>query len=217
MKILNLDEALDRAHDFRELVKSKSSGKATLLPVTKGFPPNVIEMLLSLGLNEVGESFAKELLDKNTTLDDQSILWHMVGRVQRNKVKKIHSLISLWHSVDRKDLIDEISKYSPQARVLIQVDVFDREAQGGCSVDNVESLLEYSIKKNLKVDGLMTVGLNEDRVATEMAFKQVAKFSSALGLKEISMGMSEDFQIALDCGSTILRIGRGIFGERPSK
>ena len=93
----------------------------------------------------------------------------------------------------------------------------DRSQQGGCSPENVPDLIEFASDKGLNVKGLMTIGVDRDINATRNIFAEMAKLSEKMGLKEISMGMSNDFEIAIDYGATILRIGRSIFGERAKK
>ena len=100
---------------------------------------------------------------------------------------------------------------------MIQVDMNARHTQGGCRPHDVSLLLDYANERGLKVEGLMTIGVNQNIVETKESFLALSKMSENLGLKEVSMGMSDDFEIALECGATILRVGRGIFGERENK
>ena len=125
--------------------------------------------------------------------------------------------MDLWHSVDRKELITEISKYKKNSKILIQVSLNDRHKQGGCSPQKVPDLIEFASDKGINVEGLMTIGVDQDIDATKNVFAELGKLSETMGLKEISMGMSNDFEIAIDYGATILRVGRSIFGERAKK
>ena len=214
MKDSHIEEVKERAQELAEVVKIKSDGNAILLPVTKGFGVREVEAMLEVGLTKVGESYAQELLEKAKTITDNKLNWHMIGKIQRNKVKKLSETVDLWHSVDRKELIVEISKYKKDAKILIQVDMHDRYQQGGCSPENIPGLIEFASDKDLNVEGLMTIGVNQDVEATKNVFAEMAKLSKKMGLKEISMGMSNDFEIAIDYGATILRVGQSIFGER---
>ena len=92
-----------------------------------------------------------------------------------------------------------------------------RSTQGGCSPDAVPGLIECAFDSGVIVEGLMTIGVDQDIEATKNTFSDLAKLSKSMGLREISMGMSNDFEIAIDYGATILRVGRSIFGERPKK
>ena len=93
----------------------------------------------------------------------------------------------------------------------------DRCHQGGCSPENVPELIEFASNKGVDVKGLMTIGVDQDLEATKRAFAGLGKLAESMGLREISMGMSDDYEIAIDHGATILRVGRGIFGERTKK
>mgnify|MGYP001439134055 FL=1 len=217
MQFSYLKEVKERALELAEIVKNKSDGNAILLPVTKGFGAEEVQAMLEVGLTHVGESYAQEVIEKAQIISDNRIAWHMIGRVQSNKVRKLSETISLWHSVDRKDLITEISKRKKDSKVLIQVDMNNRPQQGGCSLEEVPELIEFASGKGLKVDGLMTIGVDRDVKATKSAFAGLAKLAERMGLREISMGMSDDYEIAIDHGATILRVGRGIFGERTKK
>jgi hypothetical protein len=217
MQFSYLKEVKERALELAEIVKNKSDGNAILLPVTKGFGAEEVQAMLEVGLTHVGESYAQEVIEKAQIISDNRIAWHMIGRVQSNKVRKLSETISLWHSVDRKDLITEISKRKKDSKVLIQVDMNNRPQQGGCSLEEVPELIEFASSKGLKVDGLMTIGVDQDVEATKRAFAGLAKLAESMGLREISMGMSDDYEMAIDHGATILRVGRGIFGERTKK
>ena len=217
MKFSYIEGVKERAHELAEVVKTKSGGNAILLPVTKGFGVREVEAVLEVGLTKVGESYAQELLEKAKNITDNRIDWHMIGRIQRNKVKKLSETVDLWHSVDRKELIAEISKYKKNSKILIQVDMNERYQQGGCSPENVPGLIEFASAKGINVEGLMTIGVDQDVETTRNIFAELAKLSKKMGLKEISMGMSNDFEIAIDYGATILRVGRSIFGERAKK
>ena len=210
-------EVKERAQELVELVERKSSGRAILLPVTKGFGVREVEAMLEVGLTAVGESYAQEMLGKAELVNDSRVCWHMIGGIQRNKIKKLSTTVDLWHSVDRKEVIREISKNKKDSKILVQVDMNGRSTQGGCSPDEVPGLIECAFDSGVIVEGLMTIGVDQDIEATKNTFSDLAKLSNGMGLKEISMGMSNDFEIAIDYGATILRVGRSIFGERPKK
>ncbi len=212
-----VQEIKEKASELIELVKIRSGGRATLLPVTKGFSVREIQAVFEVGLFGIGESYAQELLEKSKEISDSRVKWHMIGNIQRNKVRKLSPVIELWHSVYRTEIIDEISKYKSDAKILIQVDMNARHMQGGCNPDDVPLLVDYANERGLKVEGLMTIGVNRDLIETKESFLALSKMSESLGLKEVSMGMSDDFETALECGATILRVGRGIFGEREHK
>ena len=95
----SVQEIQEKASELIELVKTRSEGRATLLPITKGFSVREIEAVLGVGLVGIGESYAQELLRKSKEISDSAVKWHMVGNIQRNKVRKLSPVIELWHSV----------------------------------------------------------------------------------------------------------------------
>ncbi len=206
----------ERIRAVRHELELASGGRARLLPVTKAFGPEAVQAVRAAGLTEVAESYAQELVAKHREVDDSEISWHMIGRLQRNKVRPLARLVSLWQSVDRPELVDEIARWAPGARVLIQVNVLNRPEQGGCRPGEVERLLVRGQEAGLEVTGLMGIGPEGDRDGTERSFATIALLADQLGLAERSMGMTDDRKSALAHGSTLVRVGRALFGDRPS-
>ena len=206
----------ERIRAIRHELESVSGGRARLLPVTKAFGPEAVQVVREAGLTEVGESYAQELVAKHREVNDSEISWHMIGRLQRNKVRPLAGLVSLWQSVDRPELVDEIARWAPGARVLIQVNALDRPEQGGCRPGEVEGLVVRGHDAGLEVTGLMGIGAEGDRDGTERSFATIALLADQLGLAERSMGMTDDRKSALAHGSTLVRVGRALFGDRPS-
>ncbi len=139
----------------------------------------------------------------------------MIGGVQRNKVRRLAGIVSLWQTVDRADLVDELVRRAPGARILVQVDPAGTPGKGGCPPAEVEGLVARAGDGGLDVAGLMTVGVIGDAEATSAAFRVVTRLADDLGLAERSMGMSGDLESAVEHGSTMVRIGRALFGDRP--
>ena len=206
----------ERIMAIRHELELASEGRARLLPVTKAFGPEAVRAVRAAGLTEVGESYAQELVVKHREVDDAEISWHMIGRLQRNKVRRLSGLVSLWQSVDRPELVDEIARWAPGARVLIQVNVLGRAEQGGCRPGEAERLVVRGHEAGLEVIGLMGIGTEGDRDGTERSFAAIARLADQLGLAERSMGMTDDRNSALAHGSTLVRVGRALFGDRPS-
>ena len=206
----------ERIRAIRDELELASGGRARLLPVTKAFGPEAVQAVREAGLTEVGESYAQELVVKHREVDDSEMSWHMIGRLQRNKVRPLAGLVSLWQSVDRPELADEIARWAPGARVLIQVNVLGRPEQGGCRPGEVERLVVRAHEAGLEVIGLMGIGTEGDRDGTERSFAAIARLADQLGLAERSMGMTDDRNSALAHGSTLVRVGRALFGDRPS-
>ena len=206
----------ERIRALQDELEVSSGGRTRLLPVTKAFGQDAVRAVREAGLTEVGESYAQELISKHGEVDDSEVVWHMIGRLQRNKVRRLAGLVSLWQSVDRPELVDEIARWAPGARVLVQVDVLGRSGQGGCRPSEVETLVVRSREAGLEVAGLMGSGVEGDQDGTERSFAAIARLADQLGLEERSMGMTHDREIAVANGSTLVRVGRALFGDRPA-
>ena len=164
----------------------------------------------------VGENYAQELIAKWADLDDVAVDVHFIGRLQSNKVRQLASRVDVWESVDRASLIDEIAARQSGASVLVQVNATGEQGKGGCDPDDAGDLVARGLNLNLNVNGLMTVGPTDGDVdVTRRAFRQVRTLVDELGMTTCSMGMSHDLDIALECGTTRVRVGTALFGERP--
>ena len=183
----------------------------TVVAVTKDFGPDAVDAAVAAGLVDVGERTAQELAAK-AELVSSSPRWHFVGRLQRNKVKAVAGLVSLWQSVDRLELGEELAKRAAGASLLVQVNVSDEPQKGGCEPAEVATLVAALRQRELDVRGLMTVG---HPVEPRPGFRLLRRLADDLGLPERSMGMSGDLEIAVEEGSTMVRVGRALFGERP--
>jgi hypothetical protein len=191
-----------------------SGGRTRLLPVTKAFGPEAVMAVLAAGHRAVGENYAQELLAKHEAIGDRSVEWHMIGTVQRNKVRRLVGPVAVWQTIDRPSLVSEVARRSPGGRILVQVDCLGVPGRGGCPPDEVESLVVSALAVGLDVAGLMAVGVAGDPAATRAVFRTVADLADDLELEERSMGMSDDLESAVEHGSTMVRIGRALFGER---
>tara|TARA_B100001123_G_C15186821_1_gene977659 strand:+ start:614 stop:1321 length:708 start_codon:yes stop_codon:yes gene_type:complete len=219
---LDVAAAVDRILSLAEHLAERSGGQTRLLPVTKALPLAAVEAVRLAGLSEVGENYAQELLAKAAAVEEatgeagaDSLDWHFIGRLQRNKVRRLAGVVALWQTIDRSELLDEVARRDPGARVLVQVDAVGLPGRGGCPVGEVEDLVAHGVELGLDVRGLMTVGAPGDEDATGRVFRTVAGLADQLSLPEVSMGMTDDLGIAVDCGSTLVRVGRALFGERP--
>jgi len=168
-----------------------------------------------MGLVDVGESYAQELVAKADQLTEGlAVRWHFVGGLQRNKVRLLASHVHLWQSVDRLSLAGEIARHAPGAAVLVQVNVSGAEQQGGCPPERVAAVAEGCADLGLDVRGLMAIGPQGTDDVVRAAFATVRELADRLGVRERSMGMSADLEAAVAEGSTILRIGTDLFGPR---
>ena len=188
--------------------------RVRVLAVTKGFGPEAVRAALDAGLPAVGENYAQELLDKAAVLG-VGPEWHFIGRLQSNKVRQLAGTVACWQSVDRPSLVDELARRSPGARMLVQVNATGEEQKGGAEPGEVAALVARGRDAGLDVAGLMAVGVFGDDAATERAFHHVVALADELGLPERSIGMTDDLELAVRAGSTMVRIGRALFGARP--
>ncbi len=195
--------------------------RVRIVAVTKGFGPEAARDALALGLTDLGESYAQELVAKASTLaadvptGGPSPRWHFIGRLQSNKVRHLASVVDCWQSVDRGSLIEAIARHSPGAHVLIQVNVSGESQKGGCAPEDGARLVDLASEQGLVVDGLMAVGRTGPAAEARAGFALLRDLADRLGLAECSMGMSHDLEVAVAEGATMVRIGEGLFGPRP--
>jgi pyridoxal phosphate enzyme (YggS family) len=189
-----------------------------VVAVTKGFGSEAVEAAMAAGIADVGENYAQELADKSRA-DHRGgdRRWHFLGHVQRNKVRTIAPVVHLWQGVDRMAAGEEIARRAPRARVLVQVRVAGDSAGGrnGCDPTEVPALVERLDGLGLDVRGLMAVGPAGPPELARPAFREVSALADRLGLVERSMGMTDDLEVAVEEGSTMVRVGRALFGSRP--
>ena len=212
------DDVAGRLAAVRERV-ADAAGRAgrpadavRLVVVTKGVPPPVVQAAIDAGATDLGENRAQELLAKAPELTGRPA-WHFIGRLQRNKVAALAPLISLWQSVDRLELGRTIAGRAPGAAVLAEVNVADDPAKAGVAPAEAPALVDGLREAGLAVEGLMTIpAAGRD---PRPAFAALTALADRLGLGEVSMGMSDDFEAAVEEGATIVRVGRAIFGPRP--
>ena len=202
-------------------IKNKIPSNVNILAVSKGFKSQEIKTIQNLGQNDFGESKFQEAFDKQLILKDlKQINWHFIGRIQSNKIRKIVQNFKYIHSVDSFEKLQRISNISYEENqypsILLQVKLSDDPTKGGF---NPETLMmkwkEIQECKNIKLTGLMTInpkGLSS-KENTEL-FKKCRALADSLQLKDCSMGMSGDWEEAVEAGSTWLRLGSLIFGNR---
>ncbi len=189
-----------------------------VVAVTKGFGPEVIEVAVEAGCAAVGENYAQELAGKHDVIERCRPRVHFIGHLQSNKVRLIAPLVDVWETVDRPSIADEIARRCAGAHVLIQVNATGEASKSGCSPADVAALVERAMAAGLTVGGLMTIGPTDGNVArTAQAFERTRALVEHLGLHVCSMGMSGDFELAVSCGSTQVRLGSILFGPRPPR
>jgi uncharacterized pyridoxal phosphate-containing UPF0001 family protein len=193
---------------------SADPGSVCIVAVTKGFGSDAVEAALAAGLTDIGENYADELVTKAAAVPAAS--WHFLGAVQRNKVAHLAPLVGCWQSVDRVEEGKAIARHRPGATVLVQVDVAGLPGRGGCPPDRVPELVAVLSDQDLAVRGLMAVGPPGPPEVARPGFALVSTLADRLDLPVRSMGMSDDLEVALAEGSTMVRLGRVLFGPRPS-
>lgn len=190
-----------------------------VVAVTKGFPPDVVRVATGAGLHLLGENYAQDLLSKVAWLRDQpsppTVSWQFIGRLQRNKVRQLAPHVACFQSVDRPELVDELARRAPGCRLLIQVNTTGEAQKGGCDPDQAGGLVDRAMAAGLMVGGLMTVGPTDPANDPAPSFGLLRQLVDRFGLQTCSMGMTDDLEIALREGSTMIRVGRALFGPRP--
>lgn len=228
---MSVGENLKKIRDsVEEITKTfgREPNSVKILPISKTVDAEVVKEAIIYGLDSAGENKPQELVKKYEVIGDQ-IKWHLVGQLQSNKVRQIIDKVDLIHSVDRISLCDEIEKRAKRigrlVEILIQVNITKEESKSGVYEEFAEKLIEDISKNynNIKVVGLMTMAPNtDDEQVIRDCFRRLKKLAEkvdSLGLeniemRELSMGMSKDYKIAIEEGATIIRIGTAIFGPR---
>lgn len=187
----------------------------TVLPVTKTFPIEACFAAFEAGCPDVGENYAQEIISKLGAVNLPFGV-HFIGQLQTNKVRQLAPIISVYESVDRPSLVAELVKRVPGASVLIQVAALSEPGKGGCALAEVPALVATAQEAGLDVRGLMTVGpTTGGPEAARLGFRVVRQLMDRLGLRVCSMGMTDDLEVAVQEGSTQVRVGSALFGERP--
>lgn len=184
-----------------------------IVAVTKTFSSQVIDNAVAAGLLALGENYAQELM-KKAELGSSEIRWHFIGGLQSNKIRKIARHVAMWQTIDRVSLAKELAKRSPGAEMLIQVNTTAEEQKSGVAPSELAELVETSQNLGLTVRGLMTVGPTEAGADPRPAFAKCKMLADTHDLAVVSMGMSGDYELAVAEGSTMVRIGSGLFGHR---
>ncbi|HZK26777.1 MAG TPA: YggS family pyridoxal phosphate-dependent enzyme [Thermoclostridium sp.] len=205
----------------------RSEGDIMLLAVSKNFPVEAIEAAIEEKIMDFGENRVQELIQKYDILSERC-RWHLIGRLQTNKVKYIIDKVHMIHSLDRLKLAEEIQKRAKASKrvinALVQVNVSGENTKAGISPDEVYEFLKIlSQYPNIKVKGLMTIApYTENPEDVRSVFKSLKNIYVDIGRENIdnidmqylSMGMSHDFEVAIEEGANIIRLGSSIFGQR---
>ena len=202
-------------------IKNKIPSKVNILAVSKGFKSQEIKTIQTLGQNDFGESRFQEAFEKQLILKDiKEIKWHFIGRIQSNKIRKIVQNFKFIHSVDSFEKLQKISNISCEENknplIMLQVKFSDDPSKGGFNPEFLQmKWSEMKELKNITLSGLMTINPKGLRSEENLElFKKCRSLADLLQLPDCSMGMSGDWEEAVDAGSTWLRLGSLIFGYR---
>lgn len=211
-----VDAALvaERVAYIRQVALESSGHDVDIIAVTKTFGCDAITAAARAGCQGIGENYAQEVLEKASQgcLD---LPVHFIGGLQSNKVKMLAPHVALWQSLDRVSLVPHVARHSPGARVLVQVNTTGEASKSGADPADVGTVVDEAARAGLDVLGFMTMGPTDgDRVGTIRAFRLLRSIADDFGAGVCSMGMSGDYREALECGSTMLRIGSALFGAR---
>jgi pyridoxal phosphate enzyme (YggS family) len=224
----------DNLREIRERIsrRCRSAGRSpeevTLVAVSKTFSSDKIREALAAGVQDIGENYVQELVEKRKLLPDESVRWHFVGHLQRNKVKQIISWIHLVHALDDRELAVEIDRRAARAErtvnVLIEVNTTGEGSKFGLEPERTaEFVRSLDGLEHITVAGLMTIGpFLPDPEESRPMFRQLrllkeeiaARRQANVAMHHLSMGMTGDFEVAIDEGATLVRIGSAIFGSR---
>jgi pyridoxal phosphate enzyme (YggS family) len=205
-----------RLADVRTRLAGVGGSDVRIIAVTKAFGIDAVQAAAACGITDVGESYAQETVAKLRGREVTPTV-HFIGGLQRNKVRKLSGLVDVWQSVDRAELADEIAARVPGARVMLQVDISDEESKGGCSPEGVAELLQHSRESGLEVLGLMGIGPIGSPEDARPGFRRLRGLVDQFELRECSMGMTADLEVAVEEGSTMIRVGTALFGPRPPR
>lgn len=221
----NLEEVRKKI-EAAALKSGRTGEEVTLIAVTKTHDADMINEAIDCGVTDIGENKVQEILEKYDKV--KPVRWHLIGHLQTNKVKYIIDKVHMIHSVDSVHLMDEIerqaAKHEIVMNILIQINISGEESKFGIRPEEVEEMLEHAQElKHVKVCGLMTILPKVDnQISNRLHFVNIKRIYidisqkkyDNINMKYLSMGMSGDYETAIEEGSNMVRVGRAIFGER---
>ena len=188
-----------------------------LIAVSKTKPAEAVRAAIAAGVRDIGENYVQEAMAKRAAAGDGAA-WHLIGHLQRNKASRALETFDVIHTIDSLTLGEAVARLAAgrgrPARVLIEVNSGGEASKSGVSPDELPDLLARLRDPQLSVEGLMTIPPPGPPESARPYFRQLRALRDAAGLRELSMGMSDDFEIAIEEGATMVRVGRAIFGAR---
>jgi hypothetical protein len=221
-RVAEVRERIERAKE-----RAGRGGEVTLVAVTKTHPAEVVRAAIEAGITDVGENRVQELEQKVGEVGRGAVRWHLIGHLQRNKVGKALPLFDLLHSLDSLRLAQALSDAAVEAgvtvRALVEVNAVGEETKGGVvAAQVVEVVGRMAELPRLELLGMMTMApFTDDQAVIRRAFRttrelceEAGRWVTGFAPHELSMGMSNDFEIAVEEGATLVRVGSSLFGER---
>jgi pyridoxal phosphate enzyme (YggS family) len=193
-------------------------GEVTLVAVTKTFPAEAVSAAIAAGLGDVGENRVQEARDKQPLVAGR-VRWHLIGHLQSNKAKDAVRLFDLIQTVDSFELAEKLARAAEAAgkrqEILLQVNIGREPQKSGIDPTAVgDAVRQMQNYPSLRLRGLMAIPPVGEAEATRHYFRELRAMRDAEGMEQLSMGMSEDYEVAIEEGSTMVRVGRAIFGSR---
>ncbi len=212
-----------RVAELRDRISRAGGIGVGIVAVTKTFGIDAWSDAKFAGCEALGENYAQELIAKSQQVDRvERLPVHFIGQLQTNKIKSLFDIVDVWQSVDRASVVTELVKRqmartsAGRCEILVQVNTTSEMDKGGCDPTEVETLVHQARQGGLDVAGLMTVGPTDmDPMKTRAAFGLLKRMAADLGVEQLSMGMTADVEIAVEEGSTLVRVGTALFGQRP--
>jgi pyridoxal phosphate enzyme (YggS family) len=196
----------------------RERGDVTLVAVTKAFPVEAVSAAIAAGATDVGENKVQEARDKKPIAIGHA-RWHLIGHLQSNKAKDAVRIFDVIQTIDTIPLAEKVAKAASAANkrqeVLLEVNIGREPQKAGADPSGIETLAAAVARiDELSLTGLMTIPPAGDERSARAYFAEMRKMRDALGLDHLSMGMTDDFEVAIEEGATIIRVGRAIFGSR---
>jgi pyridoxal phosphate enzyme (YggS family) len=206
----------ERVADVRRRIDARAGGRVVrLVAVTKGFGVDHVEAAVAAGVTSIGENYAQELVAKaGAGAGGDAVRWHFIGGIQRNKIATLAPFVAVWETIDRPAVAEAVARHSPGVTSFVQINLTDDPGRPGCSFADADDVVAAARRAGLEVRGVMGVGPVGPPERSRQPFAALAALARRLGLPDVSMGMSDDFEIAVEEGSTMVRLGTALFGPR---